>query len=259
MKKRKKEGYASTIYFENNNEIIKVYNSGSHLKMNVYGDPLSRLESEVNAINKLSEIKNKHIQTPEIVNINKKEKSVKQKYFKGDPFFKFLLKNCNLFYFNKSLKKIFYEFGLFLGEFHLKNKIKIKSDEIITLIHNDLSGLNMMFLNKNKLFLYDPAGKIDSNYKDLAKFICNFYFLNPVYYLFLSQNNLNKLKNSFLLGYSRKININKNLLKKHVLNNLKKEKEIETKNSFNYRLKKGIMNKINDKIYNQISNNKIKI
>lgn len=256
---KKAKGYYTNLYFDYDNQIfIKQFNKENIIKFHsVIKKPKKLFQLEVNAIKKLIKIKNKYILTPQIIETDNKNLIIKQKLINGIKFYRFLIKNCNKFYFDKKLKKLFFEFGKFLSEFHLKNIYNKK--EKLAHLHGDLNNKNLMFTKKGKLFVFDPGHLNGSIYIDLSKFILNLIEPNPILKIILSKKGLNELKESFLKGYETNIKIDRKILKEYILKKIQKEKNHKLSNKFSYKLKKSIMNYQYKRLYKKIEKGEINI
>lgn len=249
--------------YKYDNCIIKEYIFLNNVNYKYNYDLNFLFKNEINSVKKLAEIKNNFIQTPVILSINHKKMFWKQKFFKGHSFYKYLIINCNIFYFNKNLGRLFLEFGNYLGKLHDENFKHYNYRNPISFTHGDLASHNVMFLSSKKMFIYDPGLPNQSVYVDLAKFILNLRFYNFFYKLLLSQKKLYYLENQFKEGYKNsilKFNFDEKQLKKTMLELLKEDRQ-HISNKLTYKLKKYIMNLENQKLYKQIkkelSNGKI--
>lgn len=255
MRKIIKKGYLGNVYLDLIPEKIIIKSYDDSFCLNYQNKSSMKIfKNEINSVKRLAKVKNNYVQTPVIISVNEKKLEWSQKFFKGVSFYKYLIRNCNFFYFNKLLVKQFYEFGKFLGEFHNSNFIKIEKNRPISEIHGDFSSHNIMFLQDNKLFIYDPGLSQRSVYDDLSKFLLNLKFINPIYSIFLSNKGLKKLEKSFLKGYQEKITkfkLDENLLKQEMLNQLYLERNYHS-NKLPYKIKKYLMNLYNKRVYKKI-------
>jgi len=163
---------------------------------------------------------------PRPLKCNKEEISFE--FIKNNIDFKyFLLKNNNIFFFNKKkVYKIINELGKALGQIH--NKLQIKNKVILednikkgkqVFLFGDL-GLSNILINNNKITLIDSSfnhinKKVNiygSFYYDLAYFFFNLQYLYPLFYrILINFKKNNKIFTLFLKSYEsetkRKINL----------------------------------------------------
>ncbi len=257
-------GYAANSYkltTDANTYFIKIFKFRKDLNYHYWKFSVkTRFNEEINKINLLNSIKNKHIITPKIVAKDDQNLIMIQKYFKGEKFYSNLIKNCNKFYFNKNLEKVFFEFGKFLANFHQKYFYKLKNGEPLTQLHGDLASKNIMFLNNNKIFLFDPNRIKGSVYLDLARFFINFHPFNFILNFIVSEKGLKKIKKSFYKGYRQhfKFSIKSEILKKYIINLLIEAKKYIV-SDFPYKLKRMIINSYINYLIKRVKNDKIKI
>ena len=180
---KKFKGYVTDLVIDKDRNIfIKKFDENKVKKISRTNKPgLELMKEEVSSIKKLNNIKNPYVITPRLIEVDEENLVIKQKYVEGKKYYAYLLKNCNKFYFNKDLKKSFYEFGKFLGEFHRKNKYgEDKEKNPLCYLHGDLNSKNLIFVKGNKLFVFDPNFKNGSIYLELTRFLTNFYLINPL-------------------------------------------------------------------------------
>ena len=254
---KKTKGYATELSIDKENKSFTKKFDETKIK-NIVGTDKSIskiLQEEVDSIKKLNKVKNPYIITPEILEVNEKKHYFKQRYIEGDHFYKHLIKNCNKLYFNKKLINTFYEFGKFLGKFHKKYEYRKDKENIPhSHLHGDLNSKNIMFVKKNKIFVFDPLTPKGTIYIDITKFIMNIYLINPFIKLFLSKKGLNELKNIFLKGYEEKgFKLDKKKLKKELLERIDKRTKTYIKGQgLSYKIRKKLSDWEAKKVHKKI-------
>jgi tRNA A-37 threonylcarbamoyl transferase component Bud32 len=257
------EGYAAdsyTLTTKNKKYFIKKFIVKKNMNYQWKFTAKSRFIEETKTIDLLNKIRSKEITTPNVIAKDLKEKILIQKYVEGTSFCKHLVENCNKFYFNKSLKRTFFELGEFLAAFHTKYRHKTVKEETITQLFGDLCGHNMMFVEKDKMFLFDPAFQKGSIYFDLAVFARNFYPYNFILRIILSKKGLKALETSFFKGYvaNSKFPVSKARMKNKLIEILKKERTYKTRKLI-YVLKKFPVNIYLTILIKRIKSEKIKV
>ena len=191
------------------------------------------LAKEVSGIREMNKVKVDGIMTPTIISHN--NNILIQEYVKGKKFHSYLFRNCNIFYYNRKLERVFYNFGSFLAELHKHTTF------------GDLNSKNIMFVG-DSLYLCDPAPR-RTPIRDLATLLINMrpfkLFINP----FVNRKKLHLLENKFLEGYS---NVNKNELNEEIKKLVIERKKSCLKKDLVYKIKKSITNVYEGYVWKQL-------
>jgi len=205
--------------------MVKGYESIYYIKPYFVKEYVNKetLENEVSAIREMNKVKVDGIITPKIISYEGNK--LIQEYVKGEKFHLHLFKNCNLFYYNKKLENIFYNFGSFLAELHKHTA------------HKDLNSKNIMFVG-DSLYLFDPGTK-GNPIRDLATLLINMrpfkFFINP----FVNRKKLRLLENKFLEGYG---SVDRKELNEQIKKLVIERRKSCLKKDLIYRTKKSITN-----------------
>lgn len=242
------QGRLASVFVEDGCVTKKYHNEGAD------SDTAEVFRNELSRVEKLQQIDNQLVCTPDILHVDEEELSWKQTYREGRSFYEGLIKGSHSVH--QDMETTLYSFGVFLAKFH--NRFGKSADHVH--LHGDLSAHNMMFLGDGRLFVYDP-GIIDGPiYVDIAKFLNNFHLINPLLLLRISREHLDRLKDAFLRGYKEttEFSFNCGKLKSAVLKDLE-DRRHQHKNSILYRLRLYIMNYLNRRVYQQIKRGKINL
>ena len=218
-------------------------------------DKPEKREEENEAILKLSNVKVDGIATPEIE--KSQGKWLVTRYQKGKRFYPFIFSNKN----REIVIDIFKKIGEYLALFHSKYyKKNNENGEPISVVHGDLNQKNIIFLKNKTVFIFDPWGKEDSVYCDLAVFILNLFPLNFFYEIKIKKNR-NEWLSAFLEGYLEKkqFNIDEKLLSFKIKDKLIRIRDHYFSKAISYRIKKYFINIYINNLVKKINNGKIQI